>query len=156
MRNLKIIQLTLLAVLFSVGTLFAQDDYTWDAHGVGFSVPSDFIVQSNADNEFSASSGDVYLSIASWEDESVDKEGLEDAAVDAALELNLDELTDADELEIDVFVGYYVEGAKNGLNAFIATLLDTESDTNIVVIIVYKDGHEDEATNIILSLYGYE
>lgn len=132
---------------------FSQVDYHWDQHGIGFMAPDDFMEETNNYEEFSAHNDNVYLSIIPWQDEYIDHDHLASALLEITLEMNYDELTDADEMFLDYFEGYYVQGVKDGTNAFIAALLDTESSTNMILVIAFNDGYVDEAASILMSIY---
>ncbi len=148
--------MVLVASFLLLGNAFAQEDYTWDHHGIGFSAPSNFVTETNNSSEFSADNGSVFLYLLPWQDASINDDNLADATIEVALEMEYDQLTDADELSIQDFEGYYVEGEKDGMNAFVACLLDTESPTNVIVVILYSDGHVDDAAGILTSLYAYD
>ncbi len=152
------LQLTLVLFLaFIVQTVSAQKDWRWEQHGVGFSAPANMRITTNNASEFTAEGSDLLLSIYVEQDGEVTKETLAEALVAAAKELQYDEISDADELEIDDFEGYYVEGTKDGVGAFIITLLDKKSSTNLVVIIAFtSDGARDKAIDIADSFYAFD
>ncbi|MBN8679545.1 MAG: hypothetical protein J0M29_15050 [Chitinophagales bacterium] len=152
------LQLTLVLFLaFIVQTVSAQKDWRWEQHGVGFSAPANMRITTNNASEFTAEGSDLLLSIYVEQDGEVTKETLAEALVAAAKELQYDEISDADELEIDDFEGYYVEGTKDGVGAFIITLLDKKSSTNLVVIIAFNsDGARDKAIDIADSFYAFD
>lgn len=154
----KSLQLTLvLALTFLSQAITAQKDWRWEQHGVGFSAPANMRITSNNDSEFTAEGSDLYLSIYVEQDGEVTKETLAEALIEAAKALEYDEISDVDALEIDDFEGYYVEGTKNGVGAFIITLLDKQSSTNLVVIIVFTtDLARDKAIDIADSFYAFD
>ncbi|HAD14285.1 MAG TPA: hypothetical protein DCF33_17835 [Saprospirales bacterium] len=160
MKNImrKPLQLTLiLAFAFLVQSATAQKDWRWDGHGVGFSAPANMRITQNTDSEFAAEGSDLILSIYVEQDGEVTKETLADALLVAAKEFEYDEISDADELQIDDFEGYYVEGTKDGVGAFIITLLDKKSSTNLVVVIAFTtDGARDKAIDIADSFYAFD
>lgn len=136
--------------------LTAQVEMVWDTHGLGFKVPRGFVIETNNAEEFSASNDDIWLTIAPFQNENVDEDDLADAVVDMAKEMDYDLVTDADALELHDFVGYYVRGVKDGVSAIVMALLDTESSTNLIVVIAYSDDWEDEALMIANSFYAYD
>ena len=102
-------------------------------------------------------SSDLILSIYVEQDGEVNADGLAEALVAAAEELEYDEITDVDELEIDDFTGYYVEGTKEGVGALIITLLDKKSATNLVIVLAYTtDNARDKAIDIADSFYAFD
>src|SRR5690349_1872021 len=119
----KLFQITcFLIVSLSANTAFAQQDWRWEQHGVGFSAPTNLRITTNNESEFVAEGSDLILSIYVEQDGEVDEATLAEALVAAAKEMEYDEITAADELEIDDFKGYFVEGTKDGVGAFILTL----------------------------------
>jgi len=142
----------------SLSTLsFSQKDWRWNQHGVGFSAPANLRITTNNASEFTAESSDLILSIYVEQDGEVNADGLAEALVAAAEELEYDEITDVDELEIDDFTGYYVEGTKDGVGALIITLLDKKSATNLVIVLAYTtDTARDKAIDIADSFYAFD
>ncbi len=142
---------------FILNTAFAQKDWRWDDHGVGFSAPSNLRVTTNNAQEFGAEGSDIILAIYVEQDGEVTKETLADALVVAAEEMEYDNITAVDELQIHDFKGYFVEGTKDGVGAFILTLLDEKSSTNLVVVIAYTSAAaRDKAIAIGDSFYAYD
>jgi hypothetical protein len=154
MKNYRLPLLLLLLVAHQA--LSAQTKMRWDKHGVGFTVPSNFKVETNNAEEYTASNDNLYLSIAPIQDENLTKEHLADAVIAMAKEMKYDVVKDADKIDIDDFTGYYVEGRKSGANAVMMALMDTKSSTNLLVVIVYADGFEKAAVNIAKSFFAYD
>lgn len=127
-----------------------------DTHGVGFSVPKNFKVETNNAEEFTAGKDALYLSILSIQDEWVTEDDLADAVVAMAEELKYDRIQEGDAIDIDDYTGYYIKGRKDGVNAAFFTLLDKESSTNLIVVFVYADGYEDDTVDIAASFYAYD
>ena len=146
------------ALLLSVSaTSFAQMiDYHWDTHGVGFSIPRDFGVQTNNSEEFTADNGQIFLSIAPVQDETITRDNLAEVVVAMATAMTYDSIEEAAEADVDDFTGYYVKGTKDGVNAVVMALLDSESSTNLIVVIAYADGMEAKAIEIANSFYAYD
>jgi hypothetical protein len=148
--------MAVICLLLTSNILNAQVDMEWDIHGVGFKVPNGFVIKTNNEKEFTAANDEVFVTIIPVQNRKVTKDDLADAVVEMAKEMKFDELTDADELEIDDFEGYYVRGVKSDYNAIVIALLDTESSTNLLVVIGYSDDWEDEALLIANSFYAYD
>jgi hypothetical protein len=146
----------LAATLLTVNLSFAQTKMVWDAHGLGFEVPDNFRIEKNNYEEFTASNKNLFLSIVPVQDEKVTEDDLADALIEMAKGLDYDVVSDADALEFDYFKGFYVEGSKDGANAILLSLLDTESSTNVLCVIVYADGYRDEAIQMAASFYAYD
>ena len=148
----------LMSFLFLLGTfsIQAQTDMVWDAYGVGFSVPKDFVEETNNREEFSAGNDNVFMTIMPLADETITDDDLADAVVLMAEEMEYDRIQEGDEIDIDDFTGCYVKGKKDGANAILMALLDKESSTNLFVAIVYVNGFEDAAIDMAVSFYAYD
>lgn len=146
-----------IAFVLLANTTFAQQDWRWDNHGVGFSAPANLRVTANNANEFSAEGSDILLAIYVEQDGEVSEETLAEALVAAATELEYDDISAVDALEIDDFTGFFVEGTKDGVGAFILTLLDKKSSTNLVVVIAYtNENARQKAIAIGDSFYAFD
>ncbi len=154
----KLFKLTLFFVFTAtLNTAFAQQDWRWDDHGVGFTAPSNLRITTNNANEFVAEGSDLVLSIYVEQDGEVTEETLADALVAAAKEMEYEEITTVDELQIHDFMGYFVEGTRDGVGAFILALLDKKSSTNLVIVIVYTDdASREKAIKIGDSFYAFD
>jgi hypothetical protein len=154
----KLSQIALFAALFLTTTMaYSQQDWRWEEHGVGFNAPSNLRITTNNANEFSAEGTDLVLSIYVEQNGEVTEEHLAEALIAAAEEMKYDEITAADELEIDDFKGYFVEGTKDGIGAFIITLLDKKSSTNLVVVIAYTtEAGREKAIKMGDSFYAFD
>jgi hypothetical protein len=137
-------------------TIHAQTDMIWDTHGVGFTVPDDFKIEENNAEEFTASNDYMFLSILPIQDEWVTEDDLADAVVEMAEGMEYDRIQEGDAIEIDDFTGYYIKGRKDGVNAVFFAMLDKESSTNLLLVIVYADEYEDDAVDIAVSFYAYD
>ncbi len=151
----KLTFLLLFVFALSISTN-AQTAWEWDTHGIGFETPDNFVVGVNNSEEFSSSNEYVYVSLIPWNDETVTEEDLEKTLVNIAVEMEYDEITEAEDLEIDDFTGVGLNGKKDGVNAVIALLLDSESGTNLIVVIAYENGYDTTASVILTSIYAYD
>ncbi len=142
-------------LVFSI-SVSAQSEWEWDTHGIGFTTPSGFKVTTNNAEEFSAESENVFVTLSAWQDENVTVDNLEDTLITIAVELGYDQITDAEWVDHEDFEGYALNGTKDGVNAIIGTLLDTQSSTNLIVIVVYLPGYEYQAEQILMSIYPYD
>lgn len=131
-------------------------DMHWDTHGVGFKVPSDVRITTNNAEEFTAENANVFLTIAPIQDGELNKDHMADATVEMAKGLGYDSVDEGDAIDIDDFTGYYVKGTKEGVNAVVMALLDKKSSTNLLVVVVYNDGFEEKAVDILASFYAYD
>lgn len=147
--------LTLIGII-SCFLLHAQTEMHWDTHGIGFTVPSDFRVETNNAEEYIASNAYMSLSLAPVQDEKVTEDHLAEAVIEMAKEMQYNTLTDADRYEKEDLVGYYVEGKKSGVNAVVMAVLDKESSTNLIIVATYDDAHRDAAIRMIQSIFPYD
>lgn len=150
------ISFLLFTFILSSFTLTAQRDYHWDTYGIGFSIPGSMQIDANSAAGFEASNNDIYLGIFPFDDENIDSDHLYNSTIEIATELQYDSIEDGGELEIDDFEGYYVIGQKDGISALVVTLLDTESETNVFVVVAFADGFDSVAANIVESFYAYD
>jgi len=155
MKRIQTIFLTL-ALFLSLTAVQAQTEMHWDTHGVGFIVPSNFKVETNNAEEYVASNDNLFLSITPIQDESLTKDNLADAVLAMAKEMNYDLVEEADEADVDDFTGYYVKGRKDGVNAILMALLDSQSSTNLLVAIVYDDNSMNKAVDMANSFFAYD
>ncbi len=147
----------LLAVALSANFAWAQEtEMQWNEHGIGFKVPSNFKIDTNNAEQFAASNDNLVLVVSPIQDEQIEEKDLATAVLAMAKELEYDGLTAADEVEVDDFVGYYIEGKKDGANAIVMALLDKESSTNMLLILIYTDETRDQAIKIVNSFYAYD
>lgn len=148
-----------LVFLFLLGGFSSNAQMTdmhWDTHGVGFKVPSDVRIQTNNAEEFTAQNANIALTIAPVQDGELNEEHMADVTVEMAKGLGYDSVDEGDAVDIDDFTGYYIKGKKDGVNAVVMALLDKKSSTNLLVVIVYADGFEDNAVDIASSFYAYD
>lgn len=131
-------------------------DMHWDTHGVGFKVPNDFVIEANNAEEFSASNDNLFFSIVPIQDVEITDDDLAEAVVEMATALEYDDIEEGEAIEVDDFSGYYIKGRKDGTNAVVMAVLDKKSSTNLLVVIVYVDGFENQAIKIAASLYAYD
>lgn len=154
MKRIQTILLTL-ALFLSLTAVQAQTEMHWDTHGVGFTVPSNFKIETNNAEEYTASNDNLFLSITPIQDESLTKDNLADAVIAMAKEMSYDLVEEADEADVDDFTGYYVKGRKDGVNAILMALLDPNSSTNLLVAIVYDDNSMNKAVDMANSFFAY-
>lgn len=148
-----------LLIVFSLvcNSVFAQQDWRWETHGVGFNAPANLHITANNEQEFTAEANDLVLSIYVEENGEVTEEALAEALVAAAREMEYDNISAVAELEIHDFKGYLVEGTRDGIGALIITLLDTQSSTNLVVVLAYSsNAARTKAIEIGDSFYAFD
>jgi hypothetical protein len=149
----------LLALFMSAAITFqaqAQEEWVWDEYGIAFTLAKGMKVTQNDGETFTAERNNLFITMAPIVDANINEDDLAEAVIDMAVEMDYDDIEDADELELGDLIGYYVEGTKDGAGAFVIALLDKESASNYLVIIVFDNNSRDEAMEIALSLYAYD
>ncbi len=136
--------------------LSAQVDMIWDDYGLGFTLPRGMAITENDGDTFSAESEDLYLTILPIHDQTITEADLADAVIAMATEMEYDDLTDADDLELNDLYGYYVEGRKDGALAFVIALMDTQSANNYLGVIVFTPERREQAIRLARSFFAYE
>ena len=142
----------------------AQTAFEWDFHGIGFEVASDFNVQANNESEFTAVSSDgiIAVTLLPWSDATVSMDHLAEATISTAEQLATFDRAeiDGDAIDLGDLEGYFIVAATDDYESYdfllVALLLDVESSTNLVVAIGFMDGNEDEAIDILGSIYAYD
>jgi hypothetical protein len=137
-------------------TLSAQTLMHWDTHGVAFTVPDNFKIITNNAEEYSAENRNLSLTIVPVQDEEVTSDNLKEALTIMAKEMDYDSIEKMADAQVQDFEAYYMIGKKDGVKALLMAMLDTESSTNLLVVIVYKEGHEDTAIDIANSFEAYD
>ncbi len=156
MKSIKFFSIALLGLLLlSANVSSAQVDMTWDTHGVGFKVPRGFVIETNNAEEFTAGNDNVFVTIAPIQDENITADDLADVVDAMVKEMDYDLVTDGDAVDVQNFTGYYARGTKDGANAVVMALLDPDSATNLIVVVVYTGDYEDNALMIVNSFYSY-
>ncbi len=146
---------TLFLICCSFG-LSAQTDMVWDDYGLGFTLPRGLVITENDGDTFSAESDELYLTILPIADRTITEDDLASAVIAMATEMDYDDLTDADDLKLSDLYGYYVEGKKDGAHAFVIAMMDTQSSTNYLAVIVFTPERREQAIRLARSFYAYE
>jgi len=149
--------------IFTIGLIFSslqmtvgQTEMQWDSYGLGFTLERGMRIVTNNGEEFTAERKELYITIHPLTDEYVTEDHLVDAVVAMAEEMEYDDISDADVLELDDLFGVYIEGKTNGTSSFVIALMDTESAQNYIVIVIFTDEYRDAAIEMIHSFYPYD
>lgn len=148
--------LTVGIVLSSLQMIDAQTEMQWDSYGLGFTIAKGMRIITNNGEEFTAERKELYLTIHPLTDENVTEDNLVDAVIAMAEEMEYDDISDADVLQLDDLIGVYIEGTTDGTSSFVIALMDTESAQNYIVIVVFTDEYRDTAIDMIHSFYPYD
>jgi len=130
-------------------------NWNWKTYGVKFSAPSDFKVETNTSEEFSAklSNDLLHLSIIPWKDASLTTATLKTSVKELCKEMGYTtrEIGTVEDLELNGLQGCYAVVTKDGVTLIVEGLLDPESETNFYAIIVYGGSYEAKAFKIANS-----
>lgn len=148
--------LTIGFVFSSMHLMFGQTDMHWDSYGLGFTLERGMRIVTNDGEEFTAERKELYITIHPLTNEYVTEDDLIEAVIAMAQEMEYDDISDADVLELDDLVGVYIEGTTDGTSSFVIALMDTESAQNYIVIVIFEDSHRDAAIEMIHSFYPYD
>ncbi len=134
---------------------FSLDNiYVWEKYKIQITVPDDFKVTKNTNENFEMLGDGMELSISIFEG-SISIDDLEEATIAGAKSIKMTEIDQAHETKINQLEGYFVEGFLDGDRVMFAGLLDPRTKTNIFVAITFADDDnnaEDEAFKILNSL----
>ena len=134
---------------------FSLDNiYVWEKYKIQITVPDDFKVTKNTDEDFEMVGEGMELSIGIFEG-SISLDDLEEATIAGAKAFKMTEIDQAHETKINQLEGFFVEGFLDGDRVMFAGLLDPRTKTNIFVAITFADDDnnaEDEAFKILNSL----
>jgi len=156
MKKISVL-MVLVLLAFSSFTAFAQGftNWNWKTYGVKFSAPSEFKVQTNTSEEFTAklSNDLLHLSIIPWKDASLTSETLKSSVRELCAEMGYTarEIGTVYDLDLNGLEGSYAIVSKDGVTLIVEGLLDPSSETNFYAIIVYGGGYEDKALKIANS-----
>ncbi len=143
--------------LFTVcTTVNAQQEYVWEKYKMGITLPNDFKVITNTDDEFECDGVGMHLYIYIYEDEQVDFKQMVKETRNIAKKLQFD-VTDEvhDFKDDDGFEGRYVMGMKDGQQVMLCGMINTLSAANFWVVIVFEDGDhtaEKDGIDILHSI----
>jgi hypothetical protein len=135
----------LIVLTGSAFTLFNQT-YIWDYYKIQISVPDDFKVVKNTDEEFEMAGDGMLLAMELFE-QNITIDELDEAVKAGAKAMNLEAVDEQRELDTNGLNGYYVEGILKGNRVIFVGMMDTGSNTNFFISITFEDeDHSAEAT----------
>lgn len=147
-------KLLILFFAFAFSSFTVDNIYVWDKYKLQITVPDDFEVVKNTDEEFEMSGDGMELAISIFA-EKITMADLEEATVAGAEAMKLTEIDQAHETKINQLEGFYVEGFLDGHRVMFAGLMDPRTKTTLFVAITFADDDENaetEAFKIINSL----
>jgi len=135
-------------------TSLIEHTYVWEHYGLEITVPDDFKVTKNTDNEFDLKGVAMGLHMYINE-EDITAEEMDEAVVKVANSLQMHELHAATQIEGDGLDGFFVEGTRNDKRVVLAGMIDPKSHTNFLMLITFFDDDNvavDDAVDIINSV----
>jgi len=138
-KNGKIISLVAALFILSANALIAQQDFVWDHYKVALTLPNDFKVIKNTDNEFECDGDAMHLYMYVYEDEQVDFKEMVKATKELAKKLNFEVTDEVHNFKDDGFEGRYVLGTKDGRQIMLCGLINQNSAANFWIAIEYEE-----------------
>ena len=143
-------------MMMSIQFVTGQTEMRWDSYGLGFTLEKGMNIITNNGEEFTAESKDIFLTIHPFTEVNVTEENLIEAVITMAEELELEDISDADVLELSDLYGVYIEGTTNSKSSFLIALMDTESAQNYIVIVLFTERSRDAAIRLVHSFFPYD
>ncbi len=143
-----------LIIALSSSALLAQQTYEWKYYGLEVTVPNDYKVVKNSNEEFEMKGQGMGMYMFIFEGD-ITAEEMDEAVAEAALSIDMQEVDAAHIIQGDGLDGFYVEGFKDGLRVMLAGMIDPNSQTNFMMLITFYDEDgvaESDAIDIINSV----
>lgn len=142
----------LLLLSLCVNSTFAQETWVWDTYKIAMDLPEDFKVLVNSDNEFEAEGDGMEIFMFVFE-EDISLREMKNATVEAAIEMELEEVDAVQNIKTRGYEGKYVAGYLDGSAVLLCGLINPDNITNFFVAITFNDddGVAEEAAFEILD-----
>ena len=137
----------LLITLSSFGFI-ADKTYVWEHYKLQITVPDDFKVSKNTDNDFEMKGDGMELMMHIFE-QNIAVDDMDEAVIAGANAMKLQEIDAEHTIEGDGLDGYYVEGLKDGHRVMFAGMIDPKSHTNFFLIIIFDDKDKQAETDAL-------
>ncbi|MCU0339575.1 MAG: hypothetical protein MUE30_06810 [Spirosomaceae bacterium] len=146
-----------ICIVYSLSSFVTVFDktYYWEQYNIEITVPRDFKVVKNNKNEFELEGDGMEMFMYIWNQKSVTIDDMDDATIEVAKEMKLQEVDEEESFKNGDFAGYYVEGFKDGDRVMLAGVVDLQSRTNFFVVITFDDNDkeaEKEAIKILENI----
>jgi hypothetical protein len=144
-----------IAICALMATTQPFTDYVWEHYKIGITVPDNCKVVKNTDHDFEMKSADLDALMYVFEKD-ITLEEMDEAIIETANSLEMDDIEVAAEIEGDGLDGFFVEGTKDGHRCVLAGMIDPKSHTNFMLLITFLDKNEtavDDAIEIIQSVH---
>ena len=148
--------LLFLSLCFAMSFTYLVVDqvYVWEAYALEITVPDDFKVVKNTDEEFEMKGDGMGMYMYLFEQD-ITVNQMDEAVVEAAIAMEMGEVDAAQVIQGDGLDGFYVEGFKDGARVMLAGMIDPKSQTNFMMVITFYDEDgvaEADAIGIINSI----
>ncbi len=126
----------------SIQSISAQKEFIWDYYKVGITLPDDFKVTKNTDNEFECDGKGMKLFMYVFDDGDVTLAQMNDATRKLGHDMKFELKDEHYKLDYNGFKGEYILGLKDGIQVMVAGLINPKNSTNFFVVILFEDGDE--------------
>ncbi len=137
-----------LFIIFSSFTFIADKTYVWERYKLQITVPDDFKVTKNNDNDFEMQGDGMELMMHIFE-QNISADEMDEAVIAGAKAMKLQEIDAEETIEGDGLDGYYVEGFKDGHRVMFSGMIDPKSHTNFFLIIIFDDKDKQAETDAL-------
>lgn len=142
-------------LLFAFLSSFTLDKtYVWDKYKLQITVPDDFKVTKNTNEEFEMEGEGMELAMSIFEKD-ITLEQMDEATVEGAKAMKLTEVDAAHAVKSNGLEGFYVEGYLEGDRVMFAGMIDPNSHTNFFIAITFDDEDktaEEDALKVLNSI----
>lgn len=148
----KIILLVTGFLFLAITSSFGQDDFEWG--NIAFTLEEDFEIIKNGRKKFEAAGGGLEILVLPFEDDGIDEDDITDFTAHIAINMDLEEIDAAQEINLNGLEGAYVEGYKDGDRVFLLGMINPDSNDNFIAIVTFDDDDsdaEEEALDILSS-----
>jgi hypothetical protein len=132
----------LFLTFFALTGLQAQQVYVWDFYKVAVTLPDDFKVVTNNDNEFECAGDGMHLYMYVFDDGEVTLDQMGAATRRAGRQMKFEMKDEEYDVSHNGFEGTYMLGYAEGVQVMLAGLINPGNNTNFFVAIVFEDGDE--------------
>ncbi|MFN3851610.1 MAG: hypothetical protein ACK4NY_19385 [Spirosomataceae bacterium] len=141
--------------IFAALSSFTLDKtYVWDKYKLQITVPDDFKVTKNTNEDFEMSGEGMELAMSIFEGD-ITLEQMDEATLEGAKSMKLTEVDAAHAVKSNGLEGFYVEGFLEGERVMFAGMIDPKSHTNFFIAITFGDDDktaEEDALKILNSI----
>lgn len=128
--------------------------FIWDHYKLQVTVPDDFKIAKNTDDEFEMTGDGMTMTMELFE-QNITIDELDEAVKKGAEAMKLEAIDQEQQMDSNGFEGYYVEGILKGNRVMFAGLMDPTSNTNFFLSITFDDEDktaEADALRILSSI----